>query len=136
MITNDNLIKNLKNSNSSNNLKEVVEKLEKTKQEEIFQLESRYQTLLTEKDLQHKEFLEEIDQLMLEQENEINEIKQKNYEFVAQLRELQEENLELRKAILVKNDNTNRKKLPETSDQSEDLLVINQHSFLIYYSES
>lgn len=124
---NDNLIKNLKATNQSHNLKEIMEKLEKAKQEEILQIEQRYQGLLAEKDIQHKEFLEEIDQLMLEQENEINEIKQKNDELTIQLHQLQVENQELKEVINMQKDAENlKRKLPDPSDymnRSEDLLV-------------
>jgi hypothetical protein len=124
--TNDNLIKNLKSTNNTNSLKEIIERLEKTKQEELHQIEQRYQNMLIEKDVQHKEFLEEIDQLMLEQENEINEIKQKNDELVLQLRQVQEENTELHNILESQRDENENRKIPEGSestDKAEDLMV-------------
>jgi vacuolar-type H+-ATPase subunit I/STV1 len=89
MTSNDALIKTLKGSYNTNNFKEVLDKIEKAKQEEFSEVDQRYHGMLAEKDLQHKEFLEEIDQLMLEQENEISELKEKNDQLTQQLERLQ-----------------------------------------------
>lgn len=76
--SNENLLKNLQSVQSNISQKDFIDKFEKSRQEELIQMEQRYQMLLNEKDTQHKEFLEEIDQLMLEQENEIADLKEKN----------------------------------------------------------
>ncbi len=57
---------NLQRTNFEEGTQEIIDRIEKIKQEEINQLENRYHNILAEKDGQHREFLEEIDQLMLE----------------------------------------------------------------------
>jgi len=80
----DKLMKSLTKTYNTTDIKGILEKIESSRQEELDHLENRYKQILLEKDKQHKEFLEEIDQLMLEQENEINDLKQKNEGFQQQ----------------------------------------------------
>lgn len=95
----DKLMKNLSKTYNTSNLKGILEKIENTRQEELEQLEKRYRDIITDKDKQHKEFLEEIDQLMLEQENEINDLKQKNETLNFQLEKVQQEKEQIKNLL-------------------------------------
>jgi len=95
----DKLMKSLTKTYNTSNLKGIIDKIESTRQEELEHLEVRYKQILIEKDKQHKEFLEEIDQLMLEQENEINDLKQRNDYLQLQLENMDNEKEYLKEVL-------------------------------------
>lgn len=95
----DRLVQSLSKAYHTEDLRGVLEKIEAARQDELEQLERRYREIVMDKDKQHKEFLEEIDQLMLEQENEISDLKQKNDYLQLQFHDLSQERNYLRQAL-------------------------------------
>lgn len=82
---------NMRNSLNSAFGKEAYEAWEKSKKVEIEKLEAIYQERIQKQEEEHKNLLEEIDKMMIEQENEIRETKLKKDELAAQVQSLKAE---------------------------------------------
>lgn len=128
----DKLMKNLTKTYNTSNLKGIIDKIESTRQEELEHLELRYKQILFEKDKQHKEFLEEIDQLMLEQENEINDLKQRNDHLQTHLENMDNEKEYLKEVLeSERNQFTGKNSVLEVEKNQLNLLIEQMVSLIL-----
>ena len=119
---------NMRNSLNSGNGKETYELWENNKKLEIQKLERMYFEKMQKQDEEHKNLLEEIDTMMLEQEKEIGEIKQQKEELQVQNEALKKElatEKEEKTLIMKKMNNLNESITSQSSSLVKYLLLQN-----------
>lgn len=114
---------NMRNSLNTGAARETFELWEKNKQLEIEKLEKVFEERLHKQEDEHRNLLEEIDKMMLEQENEITEVKREKEEMSELIETLRVElaNEKDEKTLIMKNMNNVNENI---STQSSSLVCL------------
>ena len=113
--------------------KETFESWEKTKRLEIQRIEHFYKEKLRLQEEDHKSMLDEIDKVLLEQENEIAELKRINDEFSQKLKLVERDNAILKAELTTEREEKQMfvQSITDSERNVDSMIGVNKPSFLV-----